>query len=233
MSQELSNTKRGTQNGQAVAHRVVLVGDQEKHAIDQNAPDGNVGQNSCGQRVCIDHDGTVPVESDESPGQRSRDDGQVDKAWVCWMAEVKGRQIEEVDNQEQLCPPEVRTYEEHDEAELEKVAEDEVGAHTRCSSDEIGVLGEQMPDVADLEDEEDNPVDGHNDAVHAEACVVVAILTPYTALVGMVIMRGVEDIVEGAEDNQEPREDSEDLVGNDLVLGMRFTLREGIDLRRG
>lgn len=45
------------------------------------------------------------------------------------MAEVERRQVEEVDDQDQLSPDEVGSDEEHDEGKVEEVVEDEVAAH--------------------------------------------------------------------------------------------------------
>jgi hypothetical protein len=73
------------------------------------------------------------------------------------VAEVQRRQVEEVDDQEQLGPDEVGAHEEHDEAEVEEVVGNEVAADVRGGLDIVGVGGEELKDVAGLEEEEDDP----------------------------------------------------------------------------
>lgn len=45
------------------------------------------------------------------------------------MAEVQGRQVDKVEDDEQLGPTEIRTHKQHDEAEVEQVVENEVASH--------------------------------------------------------------------------------------------------------
>lgn len=45
------------------------------------------------------------------------------------MAEVERRQVDEVDDQDQLSPDEVGSDEEHDKGEMEEIIENEVAAH--------------------------------------------------------------------------------------------------------
>ena len=73
------------------------------------------------------------------------------------MAEIQARQVEEVDDQDDLRPDEVAADEEHDEGELKEVVEDEVGSNGCGGVDVVSVGGEQVPDIADLEDEQEDP----------------------------------------------------------------------------
>lgn len=84
----------------------------------------------------------------------------MDKARVSVVAEVQRGQVEEIQDKDDLGPDEVGANEEHDPCELEKVVEDEVAANAGGCVD-VGVVGrEEGPDVADLENEEDEPVFG-------------------------------------------------------------------------
>lgn len=104
------------------------------------------------------HESTVPVDGDKSPGQGRGDDGGVDEARVGVVAEVEARQVDEVEDEDDLGPVEMRADKEHDEGEVEEVVEDEVAADAGGGVDGVGVLGEQVGDVAELEDEEEDPV---------------------------------------------------------------------------
>lgn len=88
LSKELTDTKTCAEHGQGKAHSVILVSSEEEQCVNQDTPNSNVGQNTCRKAVSIDHDCTVPVDGDESPGQRPRNDGNMDKSWRGWMAEV-------------------------------------------------------------------------------------------------------------------------------------------------
>lgn len=64
------------------------------------------------------HDGAVPVDGHKSPGQRARHGRGMDGAGVLVVAEVQRRQVEEVDDEDQLGPAEVGTHEEHDKGKV-------------------------------------------------------------------------------------------------------------------
>jgi hypothetical protein len=66
-----------------------LVCNEEEHAVDQDAPDSNVGEYTGSQVVGIDSNGTVPVESHKGPCQWSGDNWDMDESWVCVVAEVE------------------------------------------------------------------------------------------------------------------------------------------------
>lgn len=68
-----------------------------------------------------DHDGAVPVNSHEGPCQRSRDDRSVDEARISMVAESKGRQVKEVDNEYDLGPDKVATDKQHDKSKVKEV----------------------------------------------------------------------------------------------------------------
>lgn len=90
----------------------------------------------------VDSNGTVPVKSNKCPSQRSGNDWDVDESCVGVMAEVEGRQVEEVDNQDNLSPDEVPTDEEHNECEVQQVVENEMASNTRCGVYVVDIGGE-------------------------------------------------------------------------------------------
>lgn len=104
-----------------------------------------------------DHDGAVPVDSHERPGQRSGNDRPVDEARVRVVAEVERRQVGEVDDQDELSPAKVGAHKQHDKGEMQKVVEDEVRSDAGGGVDIVAVAREEVTDVADLEDEENDP----------------------------------------------------------------------------
>ena len=104
-----------------------------------------------------DHEGAIPVDGHKGPGQGSRHDGRVDEARVRVVAEVERGEVEEVEDEDDLGPVEVRADEEHDKGEVEEVVHDEVASHAGGGVDVGGVGREEVGNVAALEDEEHDP----------------------------------------------------------------------------
>ena len=73
------------------------------------------------------------------------------------MPEVQRRQVEEIDNKDEFSPDEVSTNEQHDEGKLQEIVENEMASNTSSSIDIFGIVGEKVPDVSNLQEEEDNP----------------------------------------------------------------------------
>jgi hypothetical protein len=55
----------------------------------------------------IDGYGSIPVNSDKRPGQRSRNGWNVDEAWSHWITDIEERQVQEFDDQDEFGQPEV------------------------------------------------------------------------------------------------------------------------------
>jgi len=198
-----------TQNRQSKAHAVILVGSQEKHAINQNAPDGDVGQDPRRERVGVHSSGTAPVQGNRVPGQGPTDDGNVDEPRRLGVAEVRRGEIEEIDDQQEFSPPEVAAHPEHDEAEQQQVVRDEVAADVARGLDVGRVAGVQVADVAQLHKVQHDPIDRGDDRVHRKRRVAVAVLLPDPVPVGSFVFAwSAEGVEDGAEDGEEPGQDS-------------------------
>jgi hypothetical protein len=65
--------------------------------------------------------------------------------------------IDEVDDEDDLGAPEVVTGPEKDPGEDEEVVKNEVCGDVGGGCDEDGFLGEEVPDVAELREEEEDP----------------------------------------------------------------------------
>jgi hypothetical protein len=138
--------------------RAYLVNNDEEESIGEDGPDKDVSENTRHKVVRVgNHQSTVPVDGNESPGQRSRNNGCVDKSGVRVVAEVERGKIDEVENQNNLSPVEVRADEEHDKGEVEEVVEDEMASDAGGSVNDVRITREEMTDVTSLEDEEDDP----------------------------------------------------------------------------
>lgn len=158
LGEELANTQRCRQDAQGEAHGVILICNEEEHSIDQDTPDSNIGNNASWQAGGIEDNGTIPVESNESPGQWSSDGWDVNVSRGSVVAEVEGGKIEEVDDQHNFGPDEVGANPQHNPGELKEVVEDEVASDGRSSIDVSLIIGEEGIDVSDLRDEEDEPL---------------------------------------------------------------------------
>lgn len=63
-------------------------------------------------------DGTIPVQSNKCPCKGSACDWDMDESRMCVVAEIEGRQVEEIDDQNHLGPNEVSANKQHDECKL-------------------------------------------------------------------------------------------------------------------
>jgi len=182
--------------------------------------------------VGIDSNSSIPVQSVESPGQWSRDSWDMDQSWVGCMSKVQRREVEEVDNQDQLCDHEMAADEQHDECELKEVVEDKVTSNSSGSLNLCGGLGEEVPHVYNLEEEESKPIQRGNQGIEREWSLVVLVLSPNGVVVCMVsIMRLAICIVNADNDIQQPSQNRKDLVGPDSLSIVALALREGVGIR--
>lgn len=81
----------------------------------------------------------------------------MDEARVSVVAEVQRREVEEVNDQDELGPVEVRANEEHDECEVEEVVGDEMASNTGGGMNMARIGREEVGNVATLKNEEDDP----------------------------------------------------------------------------
>lgn len=82
-----------------------------------------------------------------------------------------------------------------------KVTADICGAIDKCL-----VRGKEVPDVAGLHDEHDDPVDACNDGIEGEGGPHAAILAPDgMAIMGMfTVVWSIEGVVDGCDCNEKP-----------------------------
>lgn len=144
------------------------------------------------------------------------------------MAEIQHRQVEKVEDENNLGPDKVRAHKEHDKGKVEEVVEDEVAADAGGPVDGLGDAGEEVGDVAELHDEEDDPVDVAEDGVHGEGGAVEVVLVPDAAADGVAVLGLVDDIVDGDDDGEEPGYEGEEFVGEDGAGGVRLAVAKGV-----
>lgn len=228
---ELGNSNSGSKNAKREAHGVILVNHDEEESIDKDGPDEDVSKNTRHKVVRVgNHQSTVPVDGNKSPGQRSRNNRCVNKPGVRVVTEVERGKIDEVENEDNLSPVEVRADKEHDKGEVEEVVEDEMASDAGGSVNDVRVTREEMADVPSLEDEEDNPVDGGDDRVQSESGAVHVVLLPDLSVSSVAVVRTVESIVNGDDQGQDPGNKGQNLVGEDRVVRVGVPFPKGIVL---
>lgn len=95
----LLHTQTSHQERRGKTDSVVVEGQKEKARIHQEAPDSNVRENAADEAVAVDHNGAIPVDGEEGPGQRQSGDRNVDEARGGRMVpEVESGELEEVED---------------------------------------------------------------------------------------------------------------------------------------
>jgi hypothetical protein len=109
-------------------HSVVLVRRKEKHSISQPSPYEHIGDNPTHQMRRVERYSAHPIQRNKVPSQRARNSTDMDCTRCSRVAEVRERQVEEVDHKEEFSEPEVAAHPEVDEAEEKQVGRDIVAA---------------------------------------------------------------------------------------------------------
>jgi hypothetical protein len=146
------------------------------------------------------------------------------------VAEVKRSEVEEVNNQDEFGPVEVRANKEHDECKVEEVVDDEVASHAGSGIDMARVGRKEVTNVASLENEEDDPEGGGDDRVQGEGTWVKGVLVPNTLPNCVAIVRRVDGVVDGDDEREDPGNEGEGLVGSDGPRAVGFPFAKGIIL---
>lgn len=86
-----------------------------------------------------------------------------------------------------------------------------------------------MPDISDLKDEENDPVDRGDERIQGECGVVKVILSPYRTARITSIFRTADRIIDSADKKEQPTGECEDLVEQDCSSVVCFASGERID----
>lgn len=92
----------------------------------EDHPNENIRDNPCRQLITIHRDGSIPEESQQSPGIRASDGGEMHKGGEPAMAPVHGVLVDKARDEQDLGGPEVVARPEEDPDEDEEVVEHEV-----------------------------------------------------------------------------------------------------------
>lgn len=147
--------------------------------------------------------------------------------------------MEEVDCESNFRQDKVAAGPEHDMGEMEKVEEDEMGPDCACGFDADGIIEKEMPDVADLANEEGDPIycdelmpdcerSGVRIGLAKSGTGMTVVVADRVVGVGTVHVGGVICVVECGDQGEEPGEDSEDLIGDDVGSGDFIASGEGV-----
>ena len=112
----------------------------------------------------------------------------------------------------------------------ERAYKDEMAADVGSAGDK-GLIGRvEVPRVATLHNEHDDPVDGGDDGVEREGSSQVAVLAPYRVAAVRVLAVGgrVEGVVDAGDDDEEPGEDGQHLEGDEGFSAVAVAFDEGV-----
>jgi len=156
--------------------------------------------------MSIESSSTIPEKGDKSKRQRTSKDSNVHQWRALWISEVGKGEIEPVNNGNEQSPPEVTTAPEMDIAKSQEVVEGEIGSKDGCWCDQSW-WSVQVVQIRDLEDVENDPIDGDNDLIEGKRSVMVTVLTPNgsTPVTVLAFLSwSAEGVVGRSEDDEEP-----------------------------
>lgn len=145
---------------EAVTQNIILSHGDMEQSHGSNHPDEDISHDTTGQVMAVCRNRPIPEERRHCPGQRTCDSRQMHESGESLVSPVGGELVEQVSNQDHLGAPEVVAGPEEDPGKDEEVVQDEVGRDVGSGSDDRDILGEQVPDVAELREKEQNPVRG-------------------------------------------------------------------------
>lgn len=119
-------------------------------ANQENHPNEDIGHDSRGQAMSMHGHSSVPEQGRKRPCIWSCNGGPVHKRRRSAVSPVCRRLADDVDDEDDFSGPEVTADPEHDECKDKEVIEDEVGGYIGSAGDERAIVGEEVPDIADL-----------------------------------------------------------------------------------
>jgi hypothetical protein len=105
----------------------------------------------------MDGDRPVPEQRRQSPGIGTSDSRQVHESRKAAVTPIGDCLVDEVGDEDDLCAPEVVTGPEENPGQEEKVVQDKVGGNIGSGRDKDRVLGEEVPDIAELGKKQEDP----------------------------------------------------------------------------
>lgn len=123
----------------------------------ENHPDEHIGHQATGQIVAVDGDGTVPEQRGQRPGIGTGDSGEMHKSGQTAVTPVCDGLVKKVGDENDLSTPEVVASPQQDPGKGEQVVQDEVGGYVGGGSHQGRVLGEQVPYIAQLGKQQEDP----------------------------------------------------------------------------
>lgn len=107
--------------------------------------------------MAVRSNGTIPEQRSQGPGIWTCDGRKVDEGWKTRVVPVGDGLVDEVGDEDDLRTPEVVASPEEDPGKGEQVVQDEVRGHIGSGCYESSVLVEEVPDIAELGEEQEDP----------------------------------------------------------------------------
>jgi len=96
---KLPNPQTGHNERHGKANVIILKHKQEEQREDKEVPDGNIGEDSAGELLTVDHDSTVPEDGVFDPNYWQGHSREVNPAWSFGVAEIQSYELAPVYDQ--------------------------------------------------------------------------------------------------------------------------------------
>jgi len=217
---KLTKSQSSHQERSSKSNVIILENQQEESGEDQEVPDGNVGKDPAGEALAVNHDGAVPEEGEFNPGQRQGDGWEVNPSRSRRVAKIESYELAPIDCEHEFRKEVMGASPEHNPSKLKEIEQDKVGSDTGSFLDVSGVLGEEMPDVTDLSEEQSDPIDADKDVAGREGGVVTMLEIINSMIVVVLSIGGSAGGIHDREDQVEQEtQDGDSFVGGNIALG--------------
>lgn len=146
-----------SQETERVSQQIILRDKDVELSEDKDHPDEDIGHESCCETVATHSDSTVPEQRRDRPCIRACDSRQMHEGRESRVSPVGNRLVQEVRDQNDLRTPEMVANPEQNPGKDEQVVENEVSSDIGGCSHQSRLLGEEMPDIAQLGQQKQDP----------------------------------------------------------------------------
>lgn len=227
LGEQLTQAQAESKDGGSDTNTPIVKHNHKRGWNEKQEPDQNVSHDTAKKLVHVEQNSTVPEDGHEQPGEWECSSGHVDQEPVAeWtqgeslVGKVQGKDVQEVQDQDHLGPEIVLLNEKQSPCPMEQVKGGEMPADVlgdfQSVGDSAGIVDGRNKDLGDKEDlhqQKHSPIHHGDYNVEREWSVHTVV---WIVMAKWVSTNEISERIVGC---NQPRQDGEDLVSEDVVNG--------------